>query len=221
MLCLKATGMDGALHGSSKTVACAERRGHSLKQPIPTNAPGEEDDVSDPRGVSVQIGLTSRAVVCSWLEGCVFLHWVTPLLPLQYRWDSSTCHVVFCSFISFSSYFRRLACWSWACREIAACRKIRLTIMPSDTLIGFTWFVQIRSLKPYQQPGLCSWSNRRRERIHVDADVRLALSYSISWSRNSCWIWALLHVQTPQNAMLVAQNRDISPPSGNTYGIYP
>lgn len=85
MLCLKATGMDGPPHGSSKTVACAERRGHSLKQPIPTNAPGEGDHASDPRGVSVQIGLTSRAVVHSWLEDCVSLHWVTPLLPLQYH----------------------------------------------------------------------------------------------------------------------------------------
>lgn len=35
-------GMDGASHGSSKTVACAERRGHSLKQLIPTNSPLEE-----------------------------------------------------------------------------------------------------------------------------------------------------------------------------------
>ena len=42
MLCLKATGMDGASHGSSKTVACAEQRGHSLKQLIPANSPLEE-----------------------------------------------------------------------------------------------------------------------------------------------------------------------------------
>lgn len=78
MLCLKATGMDGALHGSSKTVACAERRGHSLKQPIPTNAPGEEDDVSDPRGVSVQIGLTSRAVVCAGWRAASFFTGLHP-----------------------------------------------------------------------------------------------------------------------------------------------
>lgn len=42
MLYLKATGMDGASHGSSKTVACAERKGHSFKQLIPTNSPSEE-----------------------------------------------------------------------------------------------------------------------------------------------------------------------------------
>jgi len=66
MLCLKATGMDGASHGSSKTVACAERRGHSLKQLIPTNSPGERGRCVFSRtraGVSVQIGLTSRAVL--------------------------------------------------------------------------------------------------------------------------------------------------------------
>ena len=31
-----------ASRGSRKTVACAERRGHSLKQLIPTNSPLEE-----------------------------------------------------------------------------------------------------------------------------------------------------------------------------------
>lgn len=35
--------------------------------------------------------------------------------------------------------------------------------MPSDTLISFTWFVQIRSMKLYQKHHLCSQSKRMQE----------------------------------------------------------